>query len=184
MGKVKERALPHQVTINVAENVCAPKCIQPGHAWGSVQHDNSVTWLATWHENVLGKNKYVMLAAQSSFKGKSDRSKYEKAMRLKGAIPKIRADYKRNLNSKDLFNRQLATAMWVIDILALRVGGEKGEDEADTVGCCSLRAEHITMGEDNQGPHDLLLEFLGKDSRTLCPTLRPLTSHNPYIIPI
>jgi hypothetical protein len=24
--------------------------------------------------------------------------------------------------------------MWVIDILALRVGGEKGEDEADTVG--------------------------------------------------
>ena len=78
----------------------------------------------------------------------------------------------------------LATAMWVIDILALRVGGEKGEDEADTVGCCSLRAEHITMGEENQGPHDLLLEFLGKVSRALCPTLRPLTSHNPYIIPI
>ena len=56
---------------------------------------------------MLGKNKYVMLAAQSSFKGKSDRSKYEKAMRLKGAIGKIRADYKKNLNSKDLFNRQL-----------------------------------------------------------------------------
>ena len=31
----------------------------------------------------------------------------------------------------------------VIDVLALRVGGEKGEDEADTVGCCSLRVEHM-----------------------------------------
>ncbi len=52
-----------------------------------------------------------MLAAQSSFKGKSDRDKYGKAMRLKGCIGKIRADYKKNLTSKDAFNRQLATAM-------------------------------------------------------------------------
>jgi len=37
-------------------------------------------------------------------------------------------------------------AMWIIDILALRVGGEKDSDkEADTVGCCSLRVEHFTF---------------------------------------
>ena len=53
----------------------------------------------------------MMLAAASSFKGKSDRDKYRKAMRLKGCIGKIRADYKKNLKSKDTFNRQLATAM-------------------------------------------------------------------------
>jgi DNA topoisomerase-1 len=62
--------------------------------------------------------------------------------------------------------RQMGTAMWVIDVLgklcsgskredfnlisryfrpALRVGGEKGEDEADTVGCCSLRREHMKL---------------------------------------
>lgn len=52
-----------------------------------------------------------MLAAQSSFKGKSDRDKYGKAMRLKGCIGKIRADYKKNLASKDKLNKQLATAM-------------------------------------------------------------------------
>lgn len=56
-------------------------------------------------------SRYVMLAASSSFKGKSDREKYSKAMRLKGCIGKIRADYKKNLTSKDSFNRQLATAM-------------------------------------------------------------------------
>lgn len=57
--------------------------------------------------------------------------------------------------------------MWVIDVLALRVGGEKNDDEADTVGCCSLRVEHLTFvppavsGEES---FELELEFLGKDS--------------------
>jgi len=42
----------------------------------------------------------------------------------------------------------------------LRIGNEKGEDEADTVGCTSLRAEHIKIEEDNK----ITLDFLGKDS--------------------
>jgi DNA topoisomerase I len=63
----------------------------------------------------------------------------------------------------------MGTAMWVIDILALRVGGEKGEDEADTVGCCSLRVEHVTFmepaGSSSSDPSfEIELEFLGKDS--------------------
>ena len=53
--------------------------------------------------------------------------------------------------------------MWVIDVLALRVGGEKGEDEADTVGCCSLRREHMTFNADAE-TYEIELEFLGKDS--------------------
>lgn len=58
---------------------------------------------------------------------------------------------------------QIATAVWIIDKLALRVGGEKGADEADTVGCCSLRTEHLTFHEDSS-VHEVDLEFLGKDS--------------------
>jgi len=42
----------------------------------------------------------------------------------------------------------------------LRVGNEKSEDEADTVGCCSLRVEHIKVIENNQ----VTFDFLGKDS--------------------
>jgi Eukaryotic DNA topoisomerase I, catalytic core len=50
--------------------------------------------------------------------------------------------------------------MYLIDKYALRAGNEKGEDEADTVGCCSLRLEHVTL--DKSGL--VILDFLGKDS--------------------
>lgn len=56
--------------------------------------------------------------------------------------------------------RQRATAMYFIDRLALRAGNEKGDDEADTVGCCSLRCEHVTL----EPPHWIIFDFLGKDS--------------------
>jgi DNA topoisomerase I len=63
---------------------------------------------------------------------------------------------------KDEFTetRQRATAMYLIDRFALRAGNEKGEDEADTVGCCSLRFEHITL----EPPNKVTFDFLGKDS--------------------
>jgi len=54
----------------------------------------------------------------------------------------------------------MATAIYLIDKLALRVGNEKGSEEADTVGCCSLRVEHITL----EPPNILNFDFLGKDS--------------------
>lgn len=56
--------------------------------------------------------------------------------------------------------RQRATAMYFIDQLALRAGNEKGADEADTVGCCSLRFEHVTL----EPPNFLVFDFPGKDS--------------------
>jgi DNA topoisomerase-1 len=47
-----------------------------------VQHDSTVTWLAHWKENVNGNSKYVFLSAGSSWKGQSDRQKFEKAREL------------------------------------------------------------------------------------------------------
>ena len=57
-------------------------------------------------------------------------------------------------------DRQRATAMYFINKLALRAGNEKGEEEADTVGCCSLRCEHVTL----EPPNFVVFDFLGKDS--------------------
>ncbi len=57
-------------------------------------------------------------------------------------------------------DRQRATALYFIDRLSLRAGNEKGEDEADTVGCCSLRYEHVTL----EPPNKVVFDFLGKDS--------------------
>lgn len=49
--------------------------------------------------------------------------------------------------------------------LALRAGNEKEEGEtADTVGCCSLRVEHITLHDTLDGEKCVVeFDFLGKD---------------------
>ncbi|KAL3912755.1 MAG: hypothetical protein SGARI_000992, partial [Bacillariaceae sp.] len=167
MGKLKSRVDPEQASLNLSECAPIPRCDVPGHAWGDIRHDPRGQWLATWKENINNQSKYMQLAAQSSFKGKSDRNKYGKAAKLCGKVVDIRKSYKKDLKSKDKEIRQLATAVWVIDRLALRVGGEKDTDEeADTVGCCSLRVEHFTFDPNNEGGDnkEIELEFLGKDS--------------------
>jgi DNA topoisomerase-1 len=95
-------------------------------------------------------------------KGKSDRDKFERARNLKKHIGSIRSAITKGLQSKTDVEAQLFTATWIIDNLALRVGGEKDDDEADTVGCCSLRTEHVEVTTDPV--HTFKLDFLGKDS--------------------
>ncbi len=159
-GKVKKRVMPEQVTINIGRDAIVPK--PPlGHKWKAVQHDNKATWLAMWQENINGCYKYVMLAANSAIKGQADYKKFEKARALKKHIGRVRADYTRELKSDVMADRQRATAMYLIDRFALRAGNEKDTDnEADTVGCCSLKYEHITLRE----PNTVIFDFLGKDS--------------------
>lgn len=157
-GKLKERTYPEDITINVGKDDPVPICTQPGHSWGEVVNNPEATWLAYYK---VGKNtKYVFLAANSKFKGMSDYKKYEKAKKLKNLIGKIREDYTKKLDDASPENRQLAVATYLIDRLALRVGNEKGEDEADTVGCCSLRVEHIQLEDD----YYITFDFLAKDS--------------------
>ncbi|KIY50318.1 hypothetical protein FISHEDRAFT_39784, partial [Fistulina hepatica ATCC 64428] len=158
-GALKFRVRPEDITINIGENTPVPVPNMPGK-WKAIQHDNTVTWLANWVENVNGSHKYVFLAAGSSLKGQSDMMKFEKARELKNHVDRIRLNYERDLKSKIMADRQRATAMYFIDKLALRAGNEKGEDEADTVGCCSLRCEHVTL----EPPNFIVFDFLGKDS--------------------
>ncbi|KAI0358568.1 hypothetical protein OH77DRAFT_1397376 [Trametes cingulata] len=158
-GALKFRVRPEDITINIGKDAPVPVPNVPGK-WKEVVHDNTVTWLANWVENVNGNYKYVFLAAGSSLKGQSDMMKFEKARELKKHVDKIRSDYTTDLRNKQMMERQRATAMYFIDKLALRAGNEKGDDEADTVGCCSLRCEHVTL----LPPNKLVFDFLGKDS--------------------
>ncbi|KAL1916535.1 uncharacterized protein VTP21DRAFT_5726 [Calcarisporiella thermophila] len=158
-GTLKTRVQPEQVTINIGKDAPIPKPPE-GHKWGKIVHDQTVTWLAMWKENVNDSFKYVFLAAGSSWKGQSDFKKFEKARELKKHVARIRRDYLAELKDKLMETRQRATAMWLIDHLALRAGNEKGDDEADTVGCCSLRCEHVSL----EPPNIVHLSFLGKDS--------------------
>jgi DNA topoisomerase-1 len=72
------------------------------HKWGEIVHKNTVTWLAKWTDSITGDSKCVWLAANSSWKGKSDMAKYEKARELKTHIEKVRSDYKAGMQSGDL----------------------------------------------------------------------------------
>jgi DNA topoisomerase I len=158
-GCLKLRVQPEQVVINVGKTAQIPEA-PAGHSWGGVVHDNTVAWLATWTENVQNSQKYVLFAASSTIKGQSDLKKFQKARDLKKHIERIRRDYMRDLRDEKMEIRQRATALYLIDRLALRAGNEKGEDEADTVGCCSLRVEHVRL----EPPNLVIFDFLGKDS--------------------
>lgn len=158
-GKVKSRVMPEQITINIGKEAKVPQAPE-GHKWKEIKHDQEGTWLAMWQENINGAYKYVMLAANSDIKGQSDYKKFEKARELKKHIDRIRKDYRKDMKSELMADRQRATAVYLIDQFALRAGNEKGEDEADTVGCCSLKFEHVTL----KPPNTVVFDFLGKDS--------------------
>lgn len=161
MGKLKKRICPKDITINIGKDAPIPECPIPGESWKEIRHDNTVTWLAYWNDPINPRElKYVFLAASSSLKGQSDKEKYEKSRKLKGYIEGIREAYTKNFASKDATKRQVAVATYLIDKLALRAGNEKDDDEADTVGCCTLKVENV----ETEPPNILKFDFLGKDS--------------------
>ncbi len=161
-GMVKRRIYPEDITINISKNVSIPllpKYLQ-NHHWGHIIHDQTVEWLCSWRDDITGKTKYVWLGQQSEFKATSDMEKFDLARKLGKKIKKVRTENNNNMHSSDPKIRQIATALYFIDNFALRVGNEKKEDEADTVGVTSLRVEHIKLLDNDQ----VKLDFLGKDS--------------------
>lgn len=164
LGRIKKRLYPEDITLNLDKEAPIPKPLE-GHKWGSIIHDNTVIWLATWKDDITGKNKYIFTSLDSFFKAKSDEEKFNLARKLKRNINSIRETYENQLEDNDMKVRQLATALYFIDNLALRVGGKKdSKEEADTVGVTSLRIEHLTILDDNT----IKLDFLGKDSVRYC----------------
>ncbi|CAG6021544.1 unnamed protein product, partial [Menidia menidia] len=165
MGMLKRRIRPEDIIINCSKDSKHPKPPQ-GTKWKEVRHDNKVTWLVSWTENIQGSIKYIMLNPSSRIKGEKDWQKYETARRLKKSVDHIRTQYRDDWKSKEMRIRQRAVALYFIDKLALRAGNEKEEGEtADTVGCCSLRVEHIRLYPKlDEQEYVVEFDFLGKDS--------------------
>ncbi|KAI6230173.1 DNA topoisomerase I [Aphelenchoides fujianensis] len=144
MGKLKKRIQPEDVIINCSKGTAVPTAPE-GHKWKEVRHDNTVTWLCSWTENVLGNNKYIMLNPSSKIKGEKDYEKFETARKLKSKVADIRKHYTEDLKSREMRVRQRAAA--------------------DTVGCCSLRCEHVKLHDEKDGQKYVVeFDFLGKDS--------------------
>jgi DNA topoisomerase-1 len=165
LGSIKKRIYPEDIVINLSKDATIPEPSIKNHTWGKIIHDRNVIWLASWKENISGKNKYIFTSFDSFFKSKSDESKFDLARKLKKKVHAIRTEYEKQLEDSNLKIKQSATALYLIDNLALRIGGNKDtKEEADTVGVTSLRVEHISLLENNI----IKLDFLGKDSIRYC----------------
>lgn len=153
-GRWKPRIKPEDVTLNLGENAPVP----PGN-WGGIVHDHDSTWLARWMDKLTEKEKYVWLSDASAIRQQADQAKYDKAKKLGRSIDEVLEKMYEAMGARDLKRRMVATAVFLIWRLAMRVGDEKDPDEADTVGASTLRVEHVKF-DGNRVEFD----FLGKDS--------------------
>lgn len=168
-GSIKKRLYPEDIILNVGSEMEIPKpgiAIPKGeeenskYKWGDIIIDNTLEWIASWQNNITLKYNYTRFGKKSSFKMKSDESKYDLARKLKKKIRRIREINENSMMSGDETTIQLATALFLIDRLALRIGNEKKSDEADTVGVTTLKVKNITPLDNNT----IKFDFLGKDS--------------------
>lgn len=158
-GRIKKQISPEDVTINIGYNDPIP--VPPtGHKWGKIVNDYDAVWLAKWNDSITGDTKYVMFSSEGRFKGEADLVKYEKARKLEIHIDRVRDRYMNDATSKNIIKMQLGTVLFLIDNFGVRVGNERKEDEADTVGASTLRVDHIKL----KSPDRVIFDFLGKDS--------------------
>lgn len=169
-GTLKFPIQPEQITLNVSK---IPECPLEGHTWGKIINDDSIQWAGVYKDS-MGNTKY-MYPLQND-----ERQKFELARNLKKQLHKIRRIISNDLSSTKIRTRQKATAAYLIDKLWIRVGHAKELDSADTVGCCTLRVEHVQLT-----PTSVKFNFLGKDSiqfkRVFCPHELVLQNMNEFV---
>ena len=153
-GRWKPRILPEDVVLNLGEDAPVP----PG-SWKEVVHDHDSMWMGYWVDKLSNVRKYVWPSDISDLRQERDKQKYDTARKLERKLAGVRLYIEKSLVSPDVKLRKLATVAYLIDNLAMRVGDEKEEDEADTVGASTLRIEHLRFM-----PHEVEFDFLGKDS--------------------
>lgn len=161
-GRWKPRVFPGDVVLNLAEESPVP----PGE-WKQIVHDHDSIWIAYWVDKLSDVRKYVWPGDISDLRQERDKRKYDMARQLERHLPSVRQHIQKKLISPDVRDRKLATVSYLIDNLAMRVGDEKEEDEADTVGASTLRVEHLKFTA-----HSVEFDFLGKDSVRWQKTLR------------
>ncbi|MGQ9760177.1 MAG: DNA topoisomerase I [Candidatus Methanomethylicaceae archaeon] len=167
-GSWKPGIKAEDVTLNLSPDAKVPDPPNGG-SWKSVVFDPTSLWIARWRDKLRGKMKYVWLSDTAYIKQVRDVEKFNKAWELEKMIYKVRDHIAKGLESHDLLERKIATVCYLIDELKLRVGDEKDEDEADTVGATTLRAEHISFNPDGS----ITFDFLGKDSVRWVSTIKP-----------
>jgi len=163
-GKIKKRIAPSDITLNLSKKYRPPQCLNHGKPcrWGDVVENHEVTWLATWKNPITKDPVYIWLKREEShFVRNADAEKFTKAQTLNKNIAHVRRQYTRDLTSPESNTRQLATAVYLLDVLAVRPDTAKDEKkEADTRGLTTLKCDNITF----EGKNEITINFIGKSS--------------------
>ena len=153
-GRWKEGPTEKDITLNLS-----PDAPVPEGDWKEIVWNPDCLWVAKWEDKLTGKTKYVWLSDSTPIKQNREIEKYDKARKVGDNLEKIRKAILEGIKSPDKRTRKVAAACYIIDKINMRVGDEKDEDEADTVGATTLRPEHIKIDGNKVTFH-----FLGKDS--------------------
>lgn len=169
LGRIYGRMSPNDVRLNVSLKY-VPECSNRGMRcqWGEVIEKPSVQWLAEYRNPITNKLSNMMIKRSASMFVKSaDRDKFDIARILEKNIDRVVRKYVADMNSPDIRRREEGTAVYLLDVLAIRPGAEKDDNSADTRGLTTLLVENITFYKDRH----IGLSFLGKssvqDTRTL-----------------
>jgi len=154
-GKWKEGAKKSDIILNLS-----PDSKVPEGKWKQIVWEKECMWTAKWDDKLRGKEKYVWLSDTSPVKQEREMEKFDKAIVLGNEYEKIKNHIVDNLAAEDVKRRKVATVCYLIDVLSMRVGDEKDEDEADTVGATTLTKDNVFFKPNNV----MKFDFLGKDS--------------------
>lgn len=153
-GRWKEGPRHEDIELNLS-----PDAPRPEGEWKDIIWDPEAIWIARWRDKLTEKMKYVWPSDSSILRQKSEIEKFNKATELRENLDRVKKHIKENLDHEELNRRKTATVCYLIDKLKFRVGDEKDDDEADTVGASTLREEHLTFN----GGGKVVFDFLGKD---------------------
>ena len=126
--------------------------------WKEIIWKPKETWVASWKSPLNGKMKYVWFSQASAIRQEREKKKFLLASNLKNDIGKLESHIEKALEDTDVKRRKLATIVYLIKNLAIRVGDEKIAGENGTVGCTTLKKENVRL----EG-RKLFLSFVGKD---------------------
>jgi DNA topoisomerase-1 len=159
-GKWKEGPSEQDIILNLPKDKKGNLLVKrPEGNWKDIVWEPNKMYVAKWEDKLTQKIKYVWFSDTAFLKQNREKEKFQKADNLGKQIKQVESHILKNLESKDVERRKVATVSWLILVPNMRVGDEKDPDEADTVGAITLRSEHITIQGDT-----LHFDFLGKDS--------------------
>jgi len=150
-GHWKRAITREEIILNLSVK---PKDLEEG--WKEIIWRPKETWIASWKSPLDNKMKYVWFSPSSPIRQRKEEAKFKLARSLD--IEKVKKFIDKELVSKELERRKLATAVYLIMNTGIRVGDEKIAGEHGTIGCTTLRWEHVKWSGNK-----LTLDFTGKD---------------------